>query len=203
MGDLWHPYSPAWQIQAVLNAAEASPRHTHLFLTKNPERYFDFIPQLQRINCYCGATVRNQLEVKKIDDLVKISQHDIFTFISYEPALGHIHLPWYTEHHVGQIISGGETGPGARPAHPDWFRSMRNQCQAAGVPYFHKHNGEWNAKEMPGVSVELATLKDNQCVAAGNGRDTHTLFERVGKKAAGRLLDGRKHNELAWRASDD
>jgi protein gp37 len=72
------------------------------------------------------------------------------------------------------IIAGGESGPKARPAHPDWFRSVRDQCQAAQVPFFFKQWGEWAPVDPAGLSVPA----------------------RVGKKAAGRLLDGRTWDEM-------
>lgn len=90
------------------------------------------------------------------------------------------------------VICGGETGPGARPLHPDWARSLRDQCQDAGVPFFFKQWGEWKAEHRQSESVELFRLKDNQQVA--KARDGgHWLFTRVGKKRAGRLL-----NRQAW-----
>jgi protein gp37 len=62
-------------------------------------------------------------------------------FISYEPALDPIDISRYLEPHwtaINWVICGGESGPGARPMHPDWARSVRDQCQAAGVPFFFK-----------------------------------------------------------------
>lgn len=85
---------------------------------------------------------------------------------------------------IDWVISGGESGPAARPAHPDWFRSLRDQCAAAGVPYLHKQNGEW-------VSVSDVS---------GPGR--HYTFpdgatvRRVGKKLAGRAIDGITHDRF-------
>lgn len=82
------------------------------------------------------------------------------------------------------IIAGGESGPKARPSHPDWFRSLRDQCQAAGVPFFMKQWGEW-------VSVSEV---------AGAGPHHHfpggATVRRVGKKAAGATLDGREWREV-------
>lgn len=69
------------------------------------------------------------------------------------------------------VIVGGESGPNARPMHPDWARSLRDQCQSAGVPFFFKQWGEW---------------------APGD----YTTYEKVGKHRAGRLLDGREWNEF-------
>lgn len=82
---------------------------------------------------------------------------------------------------LSMVIDGGESGRRARPSHPAWFRSMRDQCSAAGTAYLHKQNGEW-------ASVSKV---------AGPGRhhpfpDGATM-RRVGKEAAGRMLDGREH----------
>lgn len=74
---------------------------------------------------------------------------------------------------VDWVICGGESGPNARPVHPDWARSLRDQCAAARVPFFFKQWGEWRPVT------------------------PHSLnYERVGKKAAGRLLDGVEHNAM-------
>ena len=88
------------------------------------------------------------------------------------------------------VIVGGESGPGARPMHPDWARGLRDQCVSAGVPFFFKQWGEFTSEQCPGVEVRLDTLRPGQCVTSGV-KGHHTLFTRVGKKAAGALLDGR------------
>lgn len=97
--------------------------------------------------------------------------------------------------HLDQVICGGESGPGARPMHPDWARSLRDQCTDAGVAFFFKQWGEWTAETVPGVEVEMSSLAKNQCVAMGDGETNHTRYTRVGKRAAGRLLDGREWSE--------
>lgn len=83
----------------------------------------------------------------------------------YEGDIVHAHVPTKPRG-LQWIISGGESGPGARLSHPDWFTSLRDQCQAVGVPFHFKQFGEHNE-----------------------------LGVRVGKKSAGRLLDGREWNE--------
>lgn len=85
---------------------------------------------------------------------------------------------------IDWVICGGESGRQARPMHPDWARSLRDQCQAAGVPFFFKQHGEW-----------LGALQDG---APGDGQEINAsdVPIRVGKKAAGRLLDGREWNEF-------
>ncbi len=89
--------------------------------------------------------------------------------------------PW---RRIDQVIVGGESGPGARPMHADWARSLRDQCVSAGVPFFFKQWGEW-----------LAAMCDG---APGDGQvlNASDAAIRVGKKAAGRLLDGRTWEEM-------
>lgn len=106
------------------------------------------------------------------------------------------------------IICGGESGPGARPMHPDWARSVRDQCVAAGVPFFFKQWGAWTpATAEHGVTGSLMPDTGEQYTWIGLDGETqnpsaHGLKEpvmaiaRVGKKAAGRLLDGREWNEF-------
>lgn len=74
------------------------------------------------------------------------------------------------------VIIGGESGPGARPMHPDWARSMRDQCVAAGVPFLFKQWGEW---------APVATADDQTVMT-----ESYEPMRRVGKKRAGRELDG-------------
>lgn len=89
------------------------------------------------------------------------------------------------------IIAGGESGPQARPAHPDWFRSLRDQCAAAGVAFHFKQHGEYvHAGDCPPDARRHPTL-----FCAGGTASTVTLY-RPGKHAAGRLLDGVEHNEV-------
>jgi protein gp37 len=101
---------------------------------------------------------------------------------------------------INWLVAGSESGPGARPAHPDWFRGLRDQCKAAGVPFFFKQWGEWK----PAERGDPDFIRES----GGFQPDSHThnwdknanlpdgLWSiRVGKKAAGRLLDGKEHNE--------
>ena len=96
------------------------------------------------------------------------------------------------------VIAGGESGPGARPVHPDWARSVRDQCASAGVPFLFKQWGEWlPAKEGRSITGKVLVLEGAapfsespawRCFPDGQ------RVARVGKKAAGRLLDGIEHN---------
>ncbi|MBB4185857.1 protein gp37 [Sinorhizobium terangae] len=102
------------------------------------------------------------------------------------------------------VVAGGESGPGARPMHPDWARSLRDQCAAAGVPFLFKQWGEWtpgeNVERQRGMVDTAELINDTWHYAPENlaNTDGHIDDEpdvyRIGKKAAGRLLDGIEHN---------
>ena len=103
------------------------------------------------------------------------------------------------------VIAGGESGPNARPMHPDWARSLRDQCIAARVPFFFKQWGEWLAGE--NLGWPLARWQDGQ--EGKHDSPDHIEWRhfttpgeygaftiRVGKRAAGRLLDGHEWSEF-------
>jgi protein gp37 len=113
---------------------------------------------------------------------------------------------------IDWVIVGGESGPNARPMHPDWARSLRDQCQAARVPFFFKQWGEWIPYEdsvqppfkfsQHGHQIDGHLLPDFESEDGQLQRewlcDWHSMLlaRRVGKKAAGRMLDGREWNEV-------
>jgi protein gp37 len=101
------------------------------------------------------------------------------------------------------IIVGGETGPQARPMHPAWVRGVRDQCAAAGVPFYFKQWGEWrplesgefpNADPPPTVRVDLEGRDLSNL--PGLWDESDAVLIREGHKAAGRQLDGREHLDL-------
>ncbi len=114
--------------------------------------------------------------------------------------LGSLLLDW--------VIVGGESGPSARPMHPDWARSLREQCAAAGIPFLFKQWGEWglctgHPAETPGRFAMLSRDRSgwshtNPVMLDHYPRQFNSfgsvVLERLGKKAAGRLLDGIEHN---------
>lgn len=146
-------------------------------------------------------------------------------WISHEPALGQLNLsarygegqpddpPAPISEWINWVVTGGESGPGARPMHPDWARSMRDQCAAAGIPWFFKQWGEWRECFDKWVKYE-ATERDLQYIGLMeyDGRfrvapklplsvqETHCTeadcwMIRLGKKQAGRVLDGQTYGE--------
>jgi protein gp37 len=98
------------------------------------------------------------------------------------------------------IIVGGESGTKARPMHPDWARSIRDQCEGAGVPFFFKQHGQWvplhayQGGEGPRMVIDASGRNVTGTIAAQD--HTCAMVYRVGKKRAGRLLDGREHNDM-------
>ena len=103
--------------------------------------------------------------------------------------------------HLDWVICGGESGPGARPMHPNDTRSLRDQCQGAGVPFFFKQWGEWLHESQMSSGKVLGAILRIELGLPGAPRDSYewpdgTISYRVGKKAAGRLLDGREWNEM-------
>ena len=110
---------------------------------------------------------------------------------------------------IDWVICGGESGPGARPMHPDWARGLRDQCVAAAVPFFFKQWGEWvtgEATAESGTAYMSCATGELFCTKGSPQRDNfgshpdrhsgHLCALRVGKKVAGRLLDGRTWDEL-------
>ena len=201
----------------------------HKFATTEPPR-----------NIWIGTSAENQEQAnKRIPYLLQIPA--AVRFLSCEPLLGPIdltkiqHDDFLQTNAIGNdhngvfrkikwVIAGGESGHNARPMHPDWLRSLRNQCQAAKVPFFFKQWGEWAFIEEGNEKLKShKAQRKNLAITTSTGKlvtivkddnNNAYLFEpgtknrilhkpkgkvigvmnRVGKKAAGRLLDGREWN---------
>lgn len=98
------------------------------------------------------------------------------------------------------VITGGESGPRARPSRTDWYRSLRDQCARAGVAFHHKQNGEWVGTDAPRRSLDArSAIVDREGKILPDGAafvpELHELMVRVGKTASGFQLDGREHRE--------
>lgn len=102
------------------------------------------------------------------------------------------------------VIVGGESGPGARPMHPQWARDIRDQCAVAGVPFFFKQYGQWGLADR-GDPNTIWMAEDGWHHAANGMYDppfdvhkakSYALLGNIGKSRAGCLLDGREHKEM-------
>lgn len=159
-------------------------------------------------NIWLGTTVEDQTRAnERIPQLLSISAQ--VRFLSCEPLLGPVDIsenfwlrgqsrrqdktltPPGTAPKVEWVICGGESGPLARPMHPDWARSLRDQCAAAKVPFFFKQWGEW----LPGCQYQEGDKERFKEKAQHSfSLDDHSWW--VGKAMSGRLLDGIEHNEF-------
>ena len=155
MGDLFHPDVGFDIIHRVFQVMKRASWHTFQLLTKRPDRLLDFCRAFyvgSRVkwprNVLAGVSAENQATVQaRVDALTQIPAG--MRFLSLEPLLAPVDCsPWLqpgaaVRSLLDWVIVGGESGPGARPMHPDWARSLREQCRAASVPFFFKQWGEW------------------------------------------------------------
>lgn len=166
---------------------------------------------------WLGATVVNQEEADRDIPKLMALPNVAVRFLSIEPMLGPISIQTWLKMAVTirdrwWVIAGGESGPRARPSHPDWFRCLRDQCAAAGVPFLFKQWGEWAPHQpLAGGNLGADVRAGRVTVVHPSGRSEMEVFEasgrntelgtryvaRVGKKAAGRVLDGRTHDEFS------
>lgn len=173
----------------------------------------DMIPK----NVWIGTTVENQEQAeKRIPHLLEIPAR--VRFLSCEPLLGSVDIShirqgdnqWFPLQHLHWVIAGGESGGKARPMHPDWVRSLRDQCAAAHVPFFFKQWGEWcPATEEFGVQGSVmpesgimpcgkpaAWVDDDGKLQGPSAKGLRNPFAmaRMGSKPNGRLLEGVEHS---------
>jgi protein gp37 len=126
-----------------------TPHLDWLLLTKRPQNVIKMVPRAWLENwppnVWVGTTVEDQRYAKKrLQYLLRIPA--AVRFVSCEPLLGPINLAPHLGHGEGMVnwvIAGGESGAGCRPSDPEWFRDLRDQCVAAGVPFFFKQWGNW------------------------------------------------------------
>ena len=135
MSDLFHESIPLEFIKAVFATMVTASWHTFQVLTKRADRLADLAPHLTwPANIWMGVSVENEDYLWRIDRLRIVPA--ALRFISLEPLLGPISR--LNLENIDWVIVGGESGPGARPMDLAWVRAIRDQCQAAGVPFFFK-----------------------------------------------------------------
>lgn len=156
------------------------------------EMFMDGTPD----NVWLGATITNQTEADRdIPKLLKVPA--AVRFLSMEPLLGPVDIqsainlmPWQInggDAGLHWVIVGGESGPNARPMHPEWVTGLRRQCADAGVPFLFKQWGEW-----------VPMMGYVEGVPVTGPKFTHpdgTNMGRAGKKAAGRQINGLTYDE--------
>jgi len=144
MGDLFHDEVPDDFIRRVFDVMTRCPDHRFHLLTKRPQRLARMDPRLPwPANVWAGVTVEDAAHQWRTEQLRRTRA--ALRYLSLEPLLGPIDA--LDLRGVGWVILGGESGPGARALHPDWVRSIRDQCVAAGVPFYFKQWGGVRRKE--------------------------------------------------------
>ena len=166
---------------------DATPNLDWMLLTKRPEnirRMWDGVAT--RHNVWLGTSVESSEYLFRIDALKAAGSLADVLFVSAEPIVGP--MPTLGEYLDGidLVIAGGESGPDARPSNPNWFRSVRDQCETYGVPFNFKQWGEFGPAEMA-TPVQINN-------AAFEVFERGERVYRIGKHAAGRLLDGEEFN---------
>lgn len=142
MSDLFHQDVPDDYILKVLRVMQAASWHTYQLLTKRSERLRDFLlatPEAgEQQQIWWGVSVENRRHGLPRIDHLRAAPAKV-RFLSIEPLLedlGELDLTG-----IHWVIVGGESGPGARPMNPEWVRSIREQCERAGVSFFFKQWG--------------------------------------------------------------
>lgn len=196
MSDLFHEAVSDEMIDQIFAAMAFARQHQFQVLTKRPERMRDYLKKRELAagmllnHVWLGVSCEDQKTANERIPLL-IDTPAAVRWVSAEPLLGPIDV----HSHAGILIDaldwlvvGGESGPGANPMHPDWVRSLRDQCVAAGVPFFFKQWGQW--KPVPFEDGHWPE-SSSRCTF-----DTETQLERVrSKHDAGRLLDGREWSQ--------
>ena len=218
MSDLFHKDVPDDYIARVFAVMALAPQHTFQVLTKRPGRMRSLLSSEQfesavflategrfegcfpwpLPNVWLGTSVENQKWADVRIPLL-LDTPAAIRFLSCEPLLGPIDLfAWNIDRgtRVDWVIVGGESGPHARPMHPDWARQLRDDCLTAGTPFHFKQWGEWVTEDqapediiLPGLSTYLLG-------------DDEPDFYKVGKKAAGREIDGQTWDEYPGGLTD-
>lgn len=250
MGDLFHEAVPDEFIGRTYEAMANASHHTFLLLTKRLGRMIPFVwpdnvwPGLticnqkeadKKIPVFLQVSGKKFLSIEPILGAVDLYLNSTGKRMCRNCCWGdrcdnphHYHRPncpiCRGEGSIGKIdavILGAETGPGARPMHPDWVRSIRDQCAAAGVPFFFKGWGAWVQSEYKSYSVfdkkSAGKFQVSTCVSSTDRKSVGQTnyypipfgydglpmgIARMERgKVAGRLLDGRTHDDLPWRVS--
>lgn len=157
-------------------------------------------PHLPLPNVWLGVSVEDQKRADERHDVMQqIASLGWPTWVSYEPAIGSV--DWKGWEFLRWLVSGGESGP--RPSHPDWHRATRDFCASIGVPYLFKQWGSFAPTRITLTEFwNPATARVGEWIANPYGILEHypadpgnvVAMRNVGKKAAGRRLDGVEHN---------
>lgn len=184
-----------WLGATVVNQQEAERDVPKLQDTQAAVRFLSIEPMLGPITLGKGGTEKHgYLARTELGDWVERGEgrghRDHWTYADY-PLEGKRSTKQgqYSVPRIDWVIGGFESGHHARPGNPAWARSLRDQCEAAGTAFLWKQNGEW----APGSLFPDGIPSGTCCDFDGELKTDDERVWKVGKKAAGRLLDGREH----------
>lgn len=182
MSDTFHADISKFQISKMLEYCSFNKQHIFQILTKRAARVeeFSYPP-----NVWLGVTVEKENYKNRIEFLRHTDAK--IKFLSCEPLLGDLGELDLTG--IDWVIAGGESGPGARPMHPDWVRNIKKQCQKQDVPFFFKQWGEWIPSEQ---ALRLSTFK-RMGILSKDGSLSYKTYPSEVKKWAEQTKDPIKH----------
>lgn len=202
MSDTFHADISKFQISKMLEYCSFNKQHIFQILTKRAARVeeFSYPP-----NVWLGVTVEKENYKNRIEFLRHTDAK--VKFLSCEPLLGDLGKLDLTG--IDWVIVGGESGPGARPMHPDWVRNIQKQCQKQNVPFFFKQWGEWSVvyernkggttdNYLNDTETEYYNKYRRLNFAGGCGFHGENVcyFDKVGKSKSGAILDGKEYKEF-------
>jgi protein gp37 len=223
-GDLFHPGVSSDVLDRIFAVMLLARQHTFQVLTKRPAIMRDYIAGLgapvadnvpERLAEHVNALIKSHgwrghparwpapnmllgasVEDQRYADQRRPPMRDLAaqgwtTWVSYEPALERV--DWAGWEFLRWLVAGGESGPGARPSNPTNFRAARDYCARNDVAFDFKQHGDWLERRSQGDAGELSMATAQLPV---HTFEDGTQVVRVGKAAAGRLLDGRLHADF-------
>ena len=162
MSDLFHAKVPLDFLKQVLGVMADTPQHTYQVLTKRSARLPKIADKLDwPPNLWLGVSVEDAEHLYRVDHLRAVVA--AVRFLSCEPLLGSLACLDLTD--IGWVITGGESGPHARPLDQEWVREIRDLCIAAEVPFFHK---QWGGRTPKQGGRELDGLLWNEMPAVSS-----------------------------------
>jgi len=209
MGDLFHEDVETTFLQEIFSMMQTCNNHVFLVLTKRPKAMAEFMAwwlyayrigekdgsSIEQVlpNVWLGVTIETQDEMWRVEELLEIpaAKH----WVSAEPCLSTLDFtPWLDQ--LNWLVLGGETGPRARPMHPDWARQVKDDCVAAGVPFYFKNWGGWHPAVWLTEDGDIAAIRAEHDNSEDVFGDRTYMLPVPRRQKSGRTLDGQQWNEM-------